>query len=928
MPSAQRNISIASLPKTLRKSRRKSTLVRRFAETVAEETGAVVLSSRCYERESVPYKAVDGIIDALSRVLGRMAAPDLAETMPRRAALLAQAFPVLRRVPLFAAAAAGDPSDGVSVDPKERRAQLFGAVRELLGKMAARVPVVLAIDDLQWSDVDSLALLRDLLRPPHSPAVLLLATARAAGDAAPEQVLGALGGVRTLRLDRLEPDDAMRLARKLLARVPWGEDMADRIAREADGHPLFIDELVRHSLQWGEEKARTARLEDALGARVERLDAPQRQVLDAVAVAGGPLRLDVVAHATSIELAGLARAVSRLRIASLVRASGIRRGDLLDTYHDRVRGAVLARVDDDAQRTWHRRIAMAIEARSPADVDGLVTHWRGAQDGARASRYALIAAAHASDAFAFDRAARMYKLALSFEKGGREAGAAGEVAPVFSSLDDLRAIRTNLAIALVNAGRGGEAAEAFLAAAEGAEPEEAIDLRRRAAEQLLFSGHFDEGIAVLNQVLAAMGMDPPRTKRSALASLLVRRGQLRLRGLAHKRAPACSDDELRRVDLLAAISGSLGMVDTVRGADFQTRHVLLALKTGEPSRVVRALALEAIYSATGGTRSATRTAQIVARFRELATKVPDEPVPQAWALAGIAVPAFLEGRWKEASVRLEEAATAFRERCAGQAFALDSVNFYMLAALVHLGELKELGRRIPVLLEEATQRGDRYAMTQLRSGVLSMTWLARGDAAGARREADDAITHWSKQGTHLPHFLDVLAQAQIDLYESSPRAAYARVCDKWEAIQKAYLLRVQFIRIKMLELRGRAALAVANVSADDPEAHLRETERYAGEIEAEGTRWGGALALLLRAGVTATRGDVPAASRLLATAEDAFASERMGLHVATCRWRLSERLQGEPSALLKAAATTWMKEQAIADAERMVHTIAPWRPVG
>ncbi len=908
----------------------KSTLVRRFAELVSEETGAVVLSSRCYERESVPYKAVDGLIDALSRVLAKTAAMDLAEAMPRRAALLAQAFPVLRRVRPFAEASAAPASEEISVDPKERRTQLFGAVRELLGNLASRLPVVLVIDDMQWSDADSLALLRELLRPPEAPAVLLLATARAAGDAAPEQVLGALGEVRTLRLDRLEPDDARQLARRLLARVPWGtEEMAERIAREADGHPLFIDELVRHSMQGGEEQARTARLEDALVARIDRIDDAQRQVLDVVAVAGGPLRLDVVAHATSVELGGLARAVSRLRIANLVRASGIRRVDLLDTYHDRVRDAVLAQIDDDTRRTWHRRIATAIEAHAPADVDALVTHWRAAHDGAKASRYALMAAAHASDAFAFDRAARMYKLALSFESPPQANGdASKDAGATRSSPDDLRAIQTNLAIALVNAGRGGEAAEAFLAAAEGAPHGEVIDLKRRAAEQLLFSGHFDEGLAVLHQVLAAMGMEVARTNRSALASLLVRRGQLRLRGLEFKeRDPsACAEEDLRRIDMLAAVSASLGMVDTVRGADFQTRHVLLSLKTGEPLRVVRALALEAIYSATGGTKTAVRTAQVVARFRELAARFPDEPLPQAWALAGAAVPAFLEGRWKEASERLAEAATIFRERCAGQAFALDSVNFYMLGALMHLGELKELGRRIPVLLEEAVQRGDRYAMTQLRSGVLSIAWLARGDAAGARREADDAITHWSRQGTHLPHFLDVLAQAQIDLYEARPRAAYTRVCDKWEALAKAFLLRVQFIRIKMLELRGRAALAVASASPADQEPHLREVERCAGELVGEGTRWGTPLATLLRAGAAATRGNQEEASSLLAAAEDGFASERMGLHVAVCRWRLAERVVGEQSALLKAAATSWMQEQAIADAERLVHTIAPWRP--
>jgi hypothetical protein len=287
------------------------------------------------------------------------------------------------------------------------------------------------------------------------------------------------------------------------------------------------------------------------------------------------------------------------------------------------------------------------------------------------------------------------------------------------------------------------------------------------------------------------------------------------------------------------------------------------------------------------------------------------------------VSAFLEGRWKDAYDLFAEAGDILRERCSGQAWLLDQANFYSLGAMVHLGDLKEIARRIPTLLEEATQRGDRYAMTQLRTGVLSIAWLARGDAALARREADDAITHWSSQGTHLPHFLDVLAQAQIDLYEGRPRAAYARVCDKWEALAKAFLLRVQFIRIKMIELRGRAALAVG--AASDSEAHLREAERAAGEIDAEQTTWAAPLAKVLRAGVAAVRGDAREAAALLMTAEREFMGQRMALHVAVARFRRASIAAPDEAKLIHAAATTWMQEQSIVDFERMAQTIAPWK---
>jgi hypothetical protein len=365
------------------------------------------------------------------------------------------------------------------------------------------------------------------------------------------------------------------------------------------------------------------------------------------------------------------------------------------------------------------------------------------------------------------------------------------------------------------------------------------------------------------------------------------------------------------------------MVDTVRGADFQTRHVLLALKTGEPVRVVRALSLEAAYSATSGTRTVERTSRIVARARELARRFPDEPLPQGWSLSGAGVSAFLEGRWKDAYDLFAEASDILRERCAGQAWLLDQANFYSLGAMVHLGDLKEIARRIPTLLEEATQRGDRYAMTQLRTGVMSVAWLARGDAALARREADDAITHWSSQGTHLPHFLDVLAQAQIDLYEGRPRAAYARVCDKWDALAKAFLLRVQFIRLKMIELRGRAALAVG--AAIDSEAHLREAEQAAAEIDAEQTAWAAPLAKVLRAGVAAVRGDAREASAMLMAAEREFMGQRMALHVAVARFRRASIAAPDEAKLIHAAATTWMQEQSIVDFERMAQTIAPWK---
>src|SRR5262249_52338675 len=75
----------------------KSALVRRFLEQIRNEN-AVVLAGRCYERESMPYKALDSLVDALSRYLKRLAPEQVEGLLPNDVLALARVFPVLRRV--------------------------------------------------------------------------------------------------------------------------------------------------------------------------------------------------------------------------------------------------------------------------------------------------------------------------------------------------------------------------------------------------------------------------------------------------------------------------------------------------------------------------------------------------------------------------------------------------------------------------------------------------------------------------------------------------------------------------------------------------------------------------------------------------------------------------------------------------------------
>ena len=110
-------------------------------------------AGRCYEREFVPFKALDGAIDALARHLDGLDEAALQRLLPPGAAALARIFPVLRRACYRAGLVMDDASPA---SPTDARRPAFRALRRLLGTLARRAPIVLAIDDLHWADVDSL----------------------------------------------------------------------------------------------------------------------------------------------------------------------------------------------------------------------------------------------------------------------------------------------------------------------------------------------------------------------------------------------------------------------------------------------------------------------------------------------------------------------------------------------------------------------------------------------------------------------------------------------------------------------------------------------------------------------------------------------------------------------------------------------------
>jgi serine/threonine protein kinase/tetratricopeptide (TPR) repeat protein len=890
----------------------KSALVRRFAEEIRGAwADAVVLTGRCYEREAVPFKGVDGVIDALSRYMTRLPDDRAAALLPRAAGLLGRVFPVLRRVKALAESPL--PGGLTGADPQEQRTRLFAAVRELLGRLADRGPLVLIIDDLHWVDADSLALLAELLRPPEAPAMLLVATLRRASELpartnAVDVVATLPGDVRRLSLGRLPADDASELVTQLLRRAAGQvTSQASVIAAEARGHPLFIDELVRYAALRPGPASASLTFEQVVRARVASLPAAARKVLEVVAVAGPPLAQDVVARAAGLEPAEFARAVAVLRVGNLVQTTGVRGLDAVATYHDRVRGAILAQLEVEERRSCHRELALALEATGHADARTLADQWRGAGDPDRAAAYVIRAAADAEVGLAFAQAADLYRVALELRPGDSSA----------------RKVRVKLAYALQDAGRGAEAAATFVAAAAEAPAPEALELKRRAAENYLRSGHVDEGLATVSEVLRVIGLRLPQTPRRALVSAFLRRALIRLRGLRfrERHASQVPPEQLERIDICWAVASTLGMVNNMYGVDFNGRTLLMALRAGEPGRLALALANETIYTSLEGHGARSRALRLLELTERLAHRL-DDPRCLAWATSARGIADYFSGRFAAAREHLAQAEQLHRERCTGATFEVDTMSIFTLLATFYVGRIAELSRRTPQLLAEALDRGDLYLATNLRLGLANCAWLVGDSPDEAQRMADEASARWSHAGFQVQHWYDLTAQVQIALYRGEGARAREVLAGRWAGLNGSLLLRIEVVRIEALVLRARAALAAAATSSANSEL-LREAERDALTLAGQPAAWGKALAEALLAGVAARRGAADEARDRLREAEEAFAAAHMALHAALARRRRGQLVGGDQGRTLVAAADAWLADQRIARPDRWAAMLAP-----
>lgn len=327
----------------------------RLLEEAADQAaalGGIALAGRAFEAEMVrPYGAW---IDAL-----RGLAPLTIEGAPR--ATLASLLPEL-----------GEPQPGTD------RNRLFAAVTNLLEQQSARSgslersarpgPTVVALDDLQWFDEASVALLHYMARTAVRSRIALVCAARASElednrqAMALRRALEREGRLLHVPLSPLDRSAVEQLVRTVDARLD-----AVRIYLEGGGNPLFSLELARAG-PGVDGSAATSTLDAILAERLSRLGERASDLLPWAAALGHSFAAELLATLTALPAHELLSALEQLERHGVLHPVAVSGSTGYDFVHDLVRRAAYRAMSEPRRRWVHQHIARSLDAR--VDEDG------------------------------------------------------------------------------------------------------------------------------------------------------------------------------------------------------------------------------------------------------------------------------------------------------------------------------------------------------------------------------------------------------------------------------------------------------------------------------------------------------------------------------------------------------------------------------
>jgi class 3 adenylate cyclase/tetratricopeptide (TPR) repeat protein len=261
----------------------------------------------------------------------------------------------------------------VQLDPPQRRQRTLDALKRVLLRESQEHPLLLVFEDLHWMDAETQALLTSLVESLPTARLLLLVNYR------PEYQHG--WGSKTyytqLRLDSLPPVSADAFLQALLGDNASLKPLTDLLIARTEGNPFFLEESVRTLAETGvlvgERKAYRlgqalaglqvpATVQAVLAARIDRLPAEAKRLLQTAAVLGTEVPLPLVQAIAELPEDALQRALAHLQAAEFLYETRLFPERQFTFKHALTHEVAYSTLLQERRRVLHARIVEALEA--------------------------------------------------------------------------------------------------------------------------------------------------------------------------------------------------------------------------------------------------------------------------------------------------------------------------------------------------------------------------------------------------------------------------------------------------------------------------------------------------------------------------------------------------------------------------------------
>ena len=325
-----------------------------------------------------------------------------------------------------------DGTDVSWVEPKVRQATIFENVVQGLVRKCKSNPILIFIDDIQWADPSSLALLQYISRNTRKEKILIIATCRqedlVTSSGSVHRVVDLMQNmnreslIETIELRRFNEEECGKLIASVLG-MDAEKRFVSRLYKETEGNALFVIEILKGLYEDGylckgygsEERLKEMRLPtriyDAISRRLQKLTREERDILEAASIVGEEFTSNLTALISGLNKLHVLRTLGNIeRVHRLIRADK----DRYRFEHSKIREVLCAEMNFELKRYYNEEIAKYLESEYMKDSRGkeevltdIVQHYIDANNVDKIIEYGLLAGRYARKRYANEEAIRI-----------------------------------------------------------------------------------------------------------------------------------------------------------------------------------------------------------------------------------------------------------------------------------------------------------------------------------------------------------------------------------------------------------------------------------------------------------------------------------------------------------------------------------------